>query len=78
MSKEIVIGLAHQARQVGFSCPTCGGLGTRADGRLNVSPTEIRVTPASKCSMCAGYGRVKLVAFTAAEWEDLGQNVVRP
>ena len=78
MSDEIVIDLTRQsARSMGLLCPTCGGRGTRADGKLDISPTAIRVTPASKCSMCRGYGRVKVVAFTDAEWEDAGLNVVR-
>ena len=67
MTDEIVIDLTKVSPKPGWPCPSCGGLGTNADGQFSMSHTEVRLRPATKCGTCLGKGRVKLVPFTDAE-----------
>jgi hypothetical protein len=55
----------------GWPCPSCGGLGTMANGSVSIEPGEhgcsIRVKTGSTCPTCLGFGRVKIVPFDEAE-----------
>lgn len=57
--EEIVIRIPD--RLPGWPCPACGGLGHYMDSSASFSPNEIRIKPATKCSVCKGKGRVKVV-----------------
>lgn len=52
----------------GHQCPNCGGMGTNADGMVSFSGSEVRMRHPSKCALCNGRGRVRIVAFTDEEW----------
>jgi hypothetical protein len=65
-SDEFEIKLTASERP-GWGCPNCHGLGRLADGSLSISGTEIRGKLRTKCSVCNGHGRVKVVAFTEEE-----------
>ncbi len=57
--KETVFKLPREPRP-GWPCPACGGLGTNSDGSASFGPDEVRITPATKCSLCRGHGRVNV------------------
>lgn len=55
--EEIVIRLT-QTPKPGWPCPRCGGRGDMLDGSCSIGPDEYRFTPATKCHLCEGSGRV--------------------
>jgi len=58
-TNEIVIKLEKGSRQHDeWLCPKCGGVGTMMDGSLSITPHEVKLRPATKCSLCKGKGRV--------------------
>ena len=50
----------------GWPCPACGGTGRNRDGKLDIGPSGMTSTPATKCGVCCGIGRVRVVPLTDA------------
>lgn len=60
MQDEVVIKISPMKLE-GFPCPACHGLGNLNDGSCSISATEFRYRPATKCCVCRGKGRVRVL-----------------
>lgn len=61
----IITRIHPPRKEEGYACPRCGGSGTRDDGMSSFGMREDGSTihsyrPPSKCSLCAGKGRVNI------------------